>query len=144
MVGPYVKSPNGHVQARLIAFIDDASRVYCHGEFFLAENTDTLIKSLRSALYKRGLPQSLYVDNGSIYTSKEISQICTRIGCLLCHAPVRDGAAKGKVERFFRTVRESFLVRVLDLSSVQALNKAFAAHGPLRLGSKPHSILAAQ
>ena len=109
MFGPYVGHANKRTRTKLIAFIDDASRVCCHGEFFLAENTDTLIKALRSALYKRGVPEALYVDNGSIYTSKEIIQICQRIGCLLCHAPVRDGAAKGKVERFFRTVRQSFL-----------------------------------
>jgi len=85
--------------------------------------SDTLIAALRSALYKRGVPDSLYVDNGSIYASKEIIQICARIGCLLCHAPVRDGAAKGKVERFFRTVRMSFLTRALDLSHIDALNR---------------------
>ena len=74
MVGPYVRTPSGKpVQARLIAFIDDASRVCCHGEFFLSENTDSLIKAFRGALYKRGVPESLYVDNGSIYTSKEIT-----------------------------------------------------------------------
>jgi putative transposase len=127
MVGPFVAHDGGHVQARLIAFIDDASRVCCHGEFFVRENVDTLTRSLRSALYKRGVPLAMYVDNGSIYTSKEITQICARIGCLLCHAPLRDGAAKGKVERFFRTVREDFLVRALDLSSVAALNRAFSA-----------------
>ncbi|MDQ3037935.1 MAG: DDE-type integrase/transposase/recombinase [Myxococcota bacterium] len=126
MVGPYVKAGTGHAQAKLIAFIDDASRVCCHGEFFVAENTETLVHAFKSALYKRGVPQTLYVDNGSIYTSKEISQICVRIGTLLCHAPVRDGAAKGKVERFFRTVRESFLTRALDLTSVDALNRAFS------------------
>lgn len=126
MVGPYVKTGTGHAQAKLIAFIDDASRVCCHGEFFVAENTDTLVHAFKSALYKRGVPQTLYVDNGSIYTSKEISQICSRIGTLLCHAPVRDGAAKGKVERFFRTVRESFLTRALDLGSIEALNRAFS------------------
>lgn len=126
MVGPYIKSGDGPVQAKLIAFIDDASRVCCHGEFFVAENTDTLIQALRGALYKRGIPQALYVDNGSIYTSKEISQICVRIGTLVCHAPVRDGAAKGKAERFFRTVRESFLTRALDLSNIDALNRAFS------------------
>jgi len=125
LVGPYVRTPNGHAQARLIAFLDDASRVCCHGEFFLLENTDTLVAAFRSALYKRGVPQTLYVDNGSIYTSKEIAQICLRIGTLLCHAPVRDGAAKGKIERFFRTVRESFLTRALDLGSVDLLNRAF-------------------
>ena len=94
MVGPYVQNGAGRTQTRLIAFIDDASRVCCHGQFFLVENTDTLIQALRSALYKRGVPEAMFVDNGSIYTSKEITQICQRIGCLLCHAPVRDGAAK--------------------------------------------------
>lgn len=126
MVGPYVKTRSGHAQAKLIAFLDDASRVCCHGEFFVAENADTLVHAFKSALYKRGIPQTLYVDNGSIYTSKEISQICARIGTLLCHAPVRDGAAKGKVERFFRTVRESFPTRALDLGSIDALNRAFS------------------
>jgi hypothetical protein len=35
------------------------------------------------------------------------------------HTPVRDGASKGKIERFFRTVRDQFLVR--DLSAVDSL-----------------------
>ena len=73
------------------------------------------------------MPDALYVDNGSVYSSKEISQVCARLGTLLCHAPVRDGAAKGKVERFFRTVRMQFLSRALDLSSTDALNRAFTS-----------------
>lgn len=141
MVGPYVQNGNGHTQARLIAFIDDASRICCHGEFFLAENTDTLIQALQRALYKRGVPESMYVDNGSIYTSKEISQICQRLGCLLCHTPVRDGAAKGKVERFFRTVRESFLSRNLDLSSITSLNRAFTTWVEDEYNNREHSVL---
>lgn len=141
MFGPYVKNGAGKTQAKLIAFIDDASRVCCHAEFYLAENTDTLVLALRSALYKRGIPESLYVDNGSIYTSKEITQICARIGTLLCHAPIRDGAAKGKVERFFRTVRESFLTRALDLSSVAALNKEFTRWVEDDYHAREHSSL---
>ena len=71
LVGPYVRHDDTPMQSRLIAFIDDASRVCCHGQFFPAENVDTLIEALRAAFYKRGLPQAIYVDNGSIYTSKE-------------------------------------------------------------------------
>jgi transposase InsO family protein len=141
MVGPHVGAEGKKTQAKLIAFIDDASRVCCHGEFFLAENTDTLIRALKSALYKRGIPEAMYVDNGSIYTSQEITQICTRLGCLLCHAPVRDGAAKGKVERFFRTVRMSFLSRALDLSSVESLNRAFTAWVEDEYNAKEHSSI---
>src|SRR5258708_7851033 len=125
LYGPYVQETGAPVQTRLIAFLDDASRVCCHGQFFLAENVDTLIEALRAAFYKRGVPACLYVDNGSIYTSKEIIQICARVGCLLAHTPVRDGAAKGKIERFFRTAREQFLSRELDLSSLESLNRQF-------------------
>ena len=72
MFGPYVDtgvSPGSRKQAKLIAFIDDASRVLCHGEFFFEENVDTLVQAIRAAFYKRGVPEQLLVDNGSIYCS---------------------------------------------------------------------------
>jgi len=84
-----------------------------------------MIKALRSAFYKRGLPEQLYVDNGSIYCSQEITLICARVGCILRHTAVRDAAAKGKIERFFRRVRDQFLIRNLDLSSIDVLNGQF-------------------
>jgi transposase InsO family protein len=127
LYGPYIHDESGtSVQTRLIAFIDDASRVLTHGQFFFTESIDSLITTLRSAFYKRGVPEQIYVDNGSIYTSKEITLICARLGCILRHAPLRDGASKGKIERFFHTVREQFLSRSLDLSSLQALNRQFS------------------
>jgi putative transposase len=141
LYGPFVPSNGAPVQTRLIAFLDDASRVCCHGQFFPAENVDTLIEALRAAFYKRGVPHALYVDNGSIYSSKEILQICTRVGCLLHHTPVRDGAAKGKVERFFRTVRDQFLARELDLSSLDALNRQFTHWVEEQYNAQIHSIL---
>jgi putative transposase len=141
LYGPHVHLNGAPVQTRLIAFIDDASRVCCHGQFFPAENVDTLIESIRAAFYKRGVPHALYVDNGSIYASKEILQICARVGCLLHHTPVRDGAAKGKVERFFRTVRDQFLARELDLSSLEALNRQFTQWVEEQYNAQVHSIL---
>jgi transposase InsO family protein len=141
LYGPCVQDQGAQVQTRLIAFIDDASRLCCHGQFFLTENVDTLIEALRAAFYKRGVPACLYMDNGSIYTSKEIIQICARLGCLLAHTPVRDGAAKGKIERFFRTVREQFLCRELDLSSLQALNGQFTNWVEESYNAQTHSVL---
>ena len=141
LYGPYVQHEGLPVQTRLIAFLDDASRVCCHGQFFLAENVDTLIEALRAAFYKRGVPQSLYVDNGSIYSSKEIIQISARLGCLLHHTPVRDGAAKGKIERFFRTVRDQFLSRALDLSCIDALNRQFTHWVEENYNAQKHSVL---
>ena len=125
MFGPYVDAGGTRKQAKLIAFIDDASRVLCHGEFFFDENVDTLVQAIRAAFYKRGIPEQLLVDNGSIYCSQEITLICARVGCILRHTAVRDAAAKGKIERFFRRVRDQFLVRKLDLASLDILNRQF-------------------
>jgi len=128
MFGPFCDtglSSGSRKQTKLIAFIDDASRVLCHGEFFFDENVHTLVQAIRAAFYKRGVPEQLLVDNGSIYCSQEITLICARVGCILRHTAVRDAAAKGKIERFFRRVRDQFLVRQLDLSSLEALNQQF-------------------
>ncbi len=123
MVGPSIKQPDGKWRKTfLIAFIDDASRVITHGEFFYRDNTEKLIEAFKTSLYKRGKPERLYFDNGSNYTSKEILQACVRLNIYLSHAPVRDGAAKGKIERFFRGFRDRFLVQHVAFTSLDELN----------------------
>jgi putative transposase len=144
MFGPYVDtglSAGSRKQTKLIAFIDDASRVLCHGQFFFDENVDTLVQALRAAFYKRGVPEQLLVDNGSIYCSQEITLICARVGCILRHTAVRDAAAKGKIERFFRRVRDQFLVQKLDLSSLEALNRQFTHWVESNYNASEHDAL---
>jgi putative transposase len=124
LYGPSIKQPDGSWKKTfLIAFIDDASRVITHAEFFWRDNTANMVNAFRSALYKRGKPERLYFDNGSNYTSKEILQACVRLDIHLSHAPIRDGAAKGKIERFFRGFRDRFLTLHTSFSSLEALNR---------------------
>lgn len=93
-----------------------------YGQFFYRDNTDNMIDAFRSALFKRGKPDRLYFDNGANYSSKEILQACVRLDIRLSHAPIRDGAAKGKIERFFRGFRDRFLVQHLSFDSLDELN----------------------
>jgi putative transposase len=124
--GPMLLLDGKKTKTYLIAFIDDASRVITHGQFYTQDSTTYLIDCFRKALFKRGVPRAVYADNGANYSSKEFALTCVRIGALLSHAPVRDGAAKGKIERFFRTVRDQFLVRDLSaVKSLEDLNKQF-------------------
>jgi putative transposase len=97
--------------------------------------------AIKTALYKRGVPKQIYVDHGSNYSSRELMLVCARLGCVLSQTPVRDGAAKGKIERFFRTVRDTFLARNLDLSSLAALNKQFTAWVEDEYNHRVHSTL---
>ncbi len=101
-------------------------RVLCHGEFFFEENVDT--RSSRPSAppsTNAASPNNSLVDNGSIYCSQEITLICARVACILRHTPVRDPAANGHLERYFRRVRAQFLVNKLDLSALEALNRQF-------------------
>ncbi len=124
MYGPSIKQTDGQWKKTfLIAFIDDASRVITHAEFFYRDNTENMVTAFRSALYKRGKPERLYFDNGSNYTSKEILQACVRLDIHLSHAPIRDGAAKGKIERFFRGFRDRFLTLHPVFVSLAELNR---------------------
>lgn len=124
LYGPSIKQADGQWRKTfLIAFIDDASRVITHAEFFYRDNTQNMVLAFRSALYKRGKPERLYFDNGANYTSKEILQACVRLDIHLSHAPIRDGAAKGKIERFFRGFRDRFLTLHLSFASLEDLNR---------------------
>lgn len=142
MYGPSIQQANGSWKKTfLIAFIDDASRLITHAEFFYRDNTESMIDAFRTALYKRGKPERLYFDHGANYTSKEIFQACLRLDIRLSHAPVRDGAAKGKIERFFRGFRDRFLVMHTKFESLEQLNQLTQDWIENHYNAQPHSSI---
>jgi putative transposase len=121
MHGPMVIVDGKQRKTYLTAFIDDHSRLIPHAEFFLSEKLDNFLKALRKALLTRGLPRKLYVDNGPAFRSSHLEHICASLGIALIHAKPYQPEGKGKIERFFRTVRMQFLP-VTKVSILAALN----------------------
>jgi putative transposase len=113
----------------LIGLLDDATRVVPYAAFALSESTSAYLPVLRQAVMRRGIPQRLYVDNGSAFRSHHLALVCARLGITLIHARPYQPAGKGKQERFFRTVRMRFLPTIgpTDLDSLDALNRRFWA-----------------
>jgi hypothetical protein len=109
MHGPSVLAQNKNRKTYLIAFIDDMSRLICHAQFYLSENLNSYLDALRQALLTRGLPRKLYVDNGPAFRSFHLQQITASLGIALIHAKPYQPQGKGKIERFFGTVRRDFL-----------------------------------
>ncbi len=109
----------------LIAFIDDATRVIPYCAVALAENTRAFQPVLKQALLRRGLPARLYVDNGAHYRSQHLALVCAKLGIALIHARPYRPQGKGKIERWFKTVRAQLLARLSadDTRSLQALNR---------------------
>ncbi|WP_227764567.1 Mu transposase C-terminal domain-containing protein [Zhaonella formicivorans] len=126
-VGPYIIVSGKKVRTNLFAFIDDCSRLVPYAEFVLSEKFDSLKHVFKEALIRRGIPKMIYVDNGKVYKSDQFSIACASLGITLIHTKPYDAASKGKIERFFGTVRQRFLPTLTKdaLTSIETLNQAF-------------------
>ena len=140
MHGPKVRHGRSRRKTYLIAFIDDATRVIPFAAFAMSENVQAFLPVFKNALIRRGLPARLYVDNGSAYRSRHLSLVCARLGVALIHARAFQPAGKGKIERFFRTLRAGWLRHLGDdvLDNLQTLNSSLWAWIEGEYHNSPH------
>src|SRR6201993_3611672 len=116
----------------LFAFLDDHSRAVMAARFGFAEDTIRLAAALRPALGTRGVPEHVYVDNGSAFVDAWLLRACAKLGIKLVHSQPGRPEGRGKIERFFRTVRDGFLVELTEeraarIQDLAGLNKLFTA-----------------
>jgi putative transposase len=116
----------------LFAFIDDHSRAVMAARFGFAEDTIRLAAALRPALAARGVPEHAYVDNGSAFVDAWLLRACAKLGIKLVHSAPGRPEGRGKIERFFRTVRGQFLAELTEARAAQVkdlaeLNRLFTA-----------------
>jgi putative transposase len=109
----------------LIAFIDDHSRLVPYGAFYFSEGIQCYLQAMEQAVLTRGLPRKLYVDNGSAFRSNHLESVTASLGIALIHATPYTPQGKGKIERFFRSVRSGFL-STAPTSALTDLNEAFS------------------
>jgi transposase InsO family protein len=126
MFGPWVqRSGGGKMQVFLQATLDDASRIVPHAQFYPDQGFESYLDCLRQAIGARGVPLRLYMDNGKIYRSPQLARIAASIGILIVHTPPYQPEGRGKIERFFRSVREQFLANLDSkvLPTLEQLNE---------------------
>jgi transposase InsO family protein len=130
LYGPYVQRPGGGKrQAFLHAILDDASRLIPHAQFYPDQGLDTFLDCLRQAVAARGVPVRLYVDNAKVFRSPQLARIAASVGILIVHTPPYQPEGRGKIERFFRSVREQFLANLdrKQTLTLEDLNQRFWA-----------------
>ena len=109
MHGPRVDVDGRMRKTYLIAIIDDHSRLIVHARFYLSEKLASYLTAFEDAIATRGLPRKLYVDNGAAFRSRQLEYIAASLSISLIHAKPYLPQGKGKIERWFKTVRTSFL-----------------------------------
>jgi putative transposase len=118
---------DGGRRAVLLAFIDDHSRLLVGWRWGSGEDVFRLEAALRAGLMARGVPEAILVDRGSAFVSSPLLRACAVLGVKLIHASPRAATTKGKIERFFRSVRDQFLVEIDDGAGLTELNRLFSA-----------------
>ena len=132
----------------LFAFIDDHTRLITGHRFGHAEDTVRLAAALRPALASRGVPEAIYVDNGSAFVDAWLLRACAVLGVKLTHSTPGRPQGRGKIERLFLTVREQFLVEITGdphetgrrhVASIGELNRLFTAWAETVYHRRVHS-----
>lgn len=117
----------------LFAFIDDHSRTLTGYRWGHSEDTLHLAAALRNGLSSRGIPKVVYLDNGAAMVSKQLLRALAVLGIQLTHSKPGQPAGRGKIERFFRTVRDQFLIELAapgalaKVEGLAGLNELFTA-----------------
>lgn len=116
-------------RAILLAIIDDHSRMIVGWRWGLHENTKLIEAVFKDAILGYGLPDRFYCDNGAAFSSQYLARVCAHLNVGLVHSKPYDSPSRGKIERFFRTVRESFLSETalkLDAWDLEKLSQEFS------------------
>lgn len=129
--GPFIPHPRrpSSKRAYLFMLLDDHSRLVLHGRWVTQENTRSGQHLLREAILAHGLPEVLYLDNGSPYSNAALERSCAVLGIRLVHSRPGQPAGRGKVERAFRFARDAFLseLTLRPIDSFAQLNDRFVA-----------------
>ncbi len=127
----------------LMLIIDDASRMIVGYGFFHNDNAENFLTVFKSAVSTHGVPQKLYMDNGAPYANHQLEMICADLGTQIAHTPVRDGAAKGKIERLNRTVKQAWLSQIdwMSFECLEDVENSFRLYLYPEYINKPHSSL---
>jgi putative transposase len=110
----------GQTPARpwLTVILDDYSRAVA-GYFLTFDAPSALQTSLalRQAIWRKdeprwqicGIPQILYTDGGSDFTSQHLEHVCVDLHMRLTHSIPGQPRGRGRIERFFKTVQQMLL-----------------------------------
>ena len=107
-------------KAILMAFMCDATRRIVYANFTFSERSVAFESGIKHILKSHGKIGQLYVDNGAPFISSQTKRICDILRIRICHSRPGVPKGRGKIERFFRTVRDQFL-RPLDEESIKSI-----------------------
>jgi transposase InsO family protein len=139
--GPALSVDGRSVPLRIHALLDDHSRRIIAIQACATERESEMLMLLVKALRLHDAPTTLYLDNGATYSGDALKTVCARLGIALVHAKPYDPEARGKMERFWRTLREGCLDHLGPMTSLHDVQVRLLAYVDKRYQVAPHASL---
>lgn len=139
--GPQVIAYGDLVPVKIFGWIDCYSRLCVSLRGYPDERLPAMEHSLESAMEAYGIPRRLFVDNGKIFCSTDLQLACATLGIERINSTPGYPASRGKIERFFRTLRDELLceIEVIDPLPIEDFNRHLAAWADTIYNSRKHS-----
>lgn len=125
----WVTENGKQLRAVLIAVLDHCSKRCLHGEWVLSANLPNLERIVTQCLLTYGVFERLHVDNGAIFASYLLKNICSELGIILRFSRPGYASGKGGIERYFLSVEEDFFQETGDSTrfTLSELNHKYQA-----------------
>jgi putative transposase len=140
--GPALKIGGRSFPLRIHALLDDHSRYIVAIQAATTEREVEMLALMVKGMRDKGRrPGALYLDNGSTYRGEVLQTLCARLGIGLLHAEAEDPQARGKMERFWRTLRQGCLDHLGTPGSLQDVQVRLLAFLGQHYHVSPHASL---
>jgi transposase InsO family protein len=139
--GPALMIGKQALPLRIHGMLDDASRFGVALEAMHTEREIDMLGLFTRAVRRHGLPDAVYLDNGSTYSGKVLKLGCERMGVTLIHAKPYSPEGRGKMERFWRHLREAVLDHLGSVTTLHDVNVRLWAFLDQHYHQAPHAGL---
>lgn len=139
--GPKIRVNGRSMPLRIHAILDDASRYIVAIRVAHTERESDMLILLVQAWRAWGISNLLYLDNGATYRGDVMATACKRLGTTLLHAKPYDPQARGKMERFWRTLNEGCLKFIAEDSTLDDVNERIQAFVAKHYHNNPRAAL---
>ena len=126
-----------------MAFLDDATRMILHAQFYSNLEQSIVEDCFRKAILKWGIPEQAYFDNGRQFKNKWMSRACAKLGIRLIFAKPYSPEGTGKIEKFNQNIDRFLDEYKFDNSerSLEVMNERFWIWLEECYQNKPHTAL---
>jgi putative transposase len=139
--GIWIDTPGGKRKTYLFLWIDDYSRKILCGRYYFDEKLPRMEDSFKRLVLRWGIPDKIYLDNGSVYIAKQFAWILSKLKTKKIHHRPYQAYCKGKVEAANKTIKNDFQAEAqrAEFRTLEEINSAFAAWVDLEYNVRQHS-----